>query len=73
MRAVATDCFDIAFAAEQFAVVPELVEKSANSGNSARVVAVGVLVLVIRTDSSSQLVAQRSLIVVGTLSVEEAR
>lgn len=69
LRAVARDCSDIAIAAEQVAVVLELVEKPANSGNSAQVAA--VLVLVIRTGSSFQLVAQRSLIAVGTPSVEE--
>lgn len=71
LRAVARDCSDIAIAAAQLAVVPELVAKPANSGNSARVVA--VLVLVTRTDSSFQSAAQRSLIVVGTLFVEGAQ
>lgn len=71
LRAVATDCSDIAIAAAQLAVVPEPVAKPANFGNSARVVA--VLVLVTRTDSSFQSAAQRSLIVVGTLFVEGAQ
>ena len=69
LTAAARDCSDTATAAEQVAVVPALVEKPANSGNSAQVVA--VLVLVTRTGSSFQSVAQRSLIVVGTPFVEE--
>ena len=64
-------CSDIVIAAEQLVVVPELVEIPANSGNSAQVAA--VLAFATRTDSSFQLVAQRSLIVVGTLSVVEAQ
>ena len=75
LRIVATDYSDTAFAADHIAAVLKLVEKPANSGNFARVVAVLVLMLVLvtRTDSSFQLVAQRSLIVVGTPSVVEAQ
>ena len=77
LRIVATDYSDTAFAADHIAAVLKLVEKPANSGNSAQVVAVLVLVLMLvlvtRTDSSFQLVAQRLLIVVGTLSVVEAQ
>ena len=69
MTVVATDCSDIASAAERIAAVLELVETPAGSGNSAQVVA--VLEPVTRTDSSYQLVVQRSPIEVETQSVEE--
>jgi hypothetical protein len=65
LKAAAMDCSGTASVAERIAVVLELVEILADSGNSARSIAEPEPVL--RMDSSYQLVVQRLQIVEGTL------